>query len=145
MVGNIAVDCQKGLYPNLTEFKVFSTDVNEPVKLPGQRIPDGKTPEQCFTSLRNLFRDTKVDFELLGYRQKRGLGDYDEYEGYGNDESYYDQDYEWDVVDEMARDGGEPGVDFYDAWARFMGAPDAAHYFGDDGASDHSWETVEDD
>jgi hypothetical protein len=160
MVGNIAVDCQKGLYPNLTKFEVFATDITEPIKLPGQIIPAGKTPEECFTSLRDLFKDTKVDFQIIPDLQERDSGDlipnddyddYEGYEGYENDDNYYDDDHELDeiVLEEMLggafgpRPGiGPPDVTIFDALARALGPPPA---FDDNGASDNSWESDEDD
>ncbi|KAL4930462.1 uncharacterized protein BDV17DRAFT_258714 [Aspergillus undulatus] len=67
MAGNIAKDVQKGLYPKLREFKVLALDVSHPIKLPGQVIPPNKTPAQCFQSLRDLFKGTKVDFQICPY------------------------------------------------------------------------------
>ncbi|KAJ5380386.1 uncharacterized protein N7496_002814 [Penicillium cataractarum] len=156
MVGNIAADCQKGLYPNLTEFKVFARDITRPIKLPGQVIPEGKTPEQCFTSLRDLFKDTKVDFQIVP-DQLWGLRDLmaeDDYEGYGNydddDMDYGDIDmdeYEFQLGSDFGpeRGFGPSSGAILNALARALGNPHAAHPFDDDGASDNSWETEEDD
>lgn len=158
MAGNIAIDCQKGLYPNLTVFKVFAPDITQPVKLPGQVIPAGKTPEQCFTSLRDLFKDTKVDFQIVPDQlwHLRDLMGEDDYEGY---ENYYDYDDDMDYgdidMDEYEfqlgsgfgpeRGFGPPSGAILNALARAFGDPHAAHPFDDDGASDNSWETEDDD
>ncbi|OOQ90073.1 hypothetical protein PEBR_05018 [Penicillium brasilianum] len=151
MVGNIAVDFQKGLYPNLTEFGVFSTDITEPIKLPGQIIPAGQTPEECFTSLRDLFKGTKVDFQIILDNLEQDSEDLDLADDYDDYEGYEDNDHEFDeiVLEEMLRGGlgprpgiGPPDVTIFDALARALGEPPA---LDGDGASDNSWETDEDD
>jgi hypothetical protein len=161
VVGHIAADCQKGLYPNLTEFKVFALDITQPVKLPGQIIPDGKTPEQCFHSLRDLFKDTKVDFQIMPFhmwdlRDLMDSDNYDDYDDYDDEYDGSDLDYHHHVMDLVDHDfpigeGFGPGHHFglgtpfgpmdgaiFDALARALGPPD-------NDASDNSWETDEDD
>ncbi|EED22626.1 conserved hypothetical protein [Talaromyces stipitatus ATCC 10500] len=68
MVQNIANDCKNGLYPNLTNFLILAVDITRPIKLPGQRIPPGQTPQQCYLSLRELFDGTLVDFLICPYK-----------------------------------------------------------------------------
>lgn len=87
MVTDIASDCKRGKYPHLTEFKVLTTDITKPIKLPGQIVPPGKTPEQCFRSLRDLFKGTSVDFQILPYDVPAMLGD-----GYDDDDDEIDPD-----------------------------------------------------
>jgi hypothetical protein len=74
MAQNIVDDCKNNLYPNFTEFMVLAVDVTRPIKLAGQVIPLGKTPEQCFLSLKNMFNGTKVDFRICPYK----LPDFDD-------------------------------------------------------------------
>lgn len=81
MAQNIAKDARKGLYPELRDVRVLTMDVREPIKLPGGRIPPGKTPEACFLGLRELFKGTKVDFNISPYVL----------EPYGDDEDYDDE------------------------------------------------------
>jgi hypothetical protein len=78
MVQNIAKDVQKGLYPALREFRILAIDVTKPIKLPGQHIPPGKTPEQCFRSLHDLFKGTEVDFMISPYEMSKFLDDLDD-------------------------------------------------------------------
>lgn len=89
VVKNIAADCKKGLYPEFTKFRVLSLDITAPIKLPGQRIPPGQTPEECFHSIRDMFKNTKVDFEILPYR----MPEFDDYDFDGED-SELSEDYE---------------------------------------------------
>ncbi|KAJ0416992.1 hypothetical protein BJY00DRAFT_316404 [Aspergillus carlsbadensis] len=65
MVGNIAADCKNGLYPKFEGFRVSALDITRPIKLPGQRIPQGQTPEQCFRSLGAVFEGTSVNFQII--------------------------------------------------------------------------------
>lgn len=76
MVQKIATDCKKGLYPNFAVFRVLSVDVTQPIRLPGQRIPPGKTPAECFLSLQEMFKGTKVDFMIAPYE----IPDFDQYD-----------------------------------------------------------------
>lgn len=139
MVGLIADDCKKGLYPNLTVFKVFSTDITEAIKLPGQIIPAGKTPEQCFSSLRDLFNGTKVDFMIAPYQvwDLDDLMDYDDYED--DDDMDFDDELDLDPYEYQLGEGfGPPTGTIFDNLARALG------YNGPDYDSDRSWETEED-
>lgn len=144
MVGRIAQDCKKGLYPNLTDFKVFAPDITQPVKLPGQIIPEGKTPEECFTSLRDLFKETKVDFQIVPFQMwdLRDLMDYDdyddEYEGYENDDFGDDLDLD-EFGHQFAAGFGPPPAHILDALARALGHPGPGY------ESDRSWVTEEED
>ncbi|KAL4878359.1 hypothetical protein BJY04DRAFT_196359 [Aspergillus karnatakaensis] len=67
MITHIANDVKANLYPKLTEIKVLAFDITKPIKLPGQIVPRGQTPEQCFLSLQNVFKGTKVDFQIYPY------------------------------------------------------------------------------
>ncbi|KAJ5780510.1 hypothetical protein N7457_005670 [Penicillium paradoxum] len=82
---NLATDCQNGLYPNLTEFKVFAFNITLPIRLHDQTIPQGKTPAQCFMELRDMFKGTKVDFHIIPYQ----LPDFDDED---EDDEYYEHD-----------------------------------------------------
>ncbi|OKL62553.1 hypothetical protein UA08_02944 [Talaromyces atroroseus] len=84
----IANDCKHGLYSNFTEFKVITVDVTLPIKLPGQISPPGQTPEQCFLSLRDMFKGTAVDFQIASYRMPE-FDDDDDDDGYVNDGPYF--------------------------------------------------------
>lgn len=145
MVDLIADDCKNGLYPNLTVFKVFSSDITEAVKLPGQVIPAGKTPEQCFSSLRNLFKDTKVDFMIAPYRMwdLDDLMDYDDYED--EDDMDFDDEMDLDRYEFQLGEGFGPGgrrpniLDDFHNLARGMGNTES------DQDTDRSWVTEEDD
>ncbi|KAJ5905618.1 uncharacterized protein N7473_002534 [Penicillium subrubescens] len=139
MVGRIAQDCKKGLYPNLTEFKVLAPDITQPVKLPGQIVPEGKTPEECFISLRDLFKETKVDFLIVPFQMwdLRNLMDYDDYE----DE---DIDFEDDLDlhefgHQFAAGYGPPPAHILDTLARALGHPAPGY------ESDRSWVTEEEE
>lgn len=68
MAQNIVNDCKNDLYPNFTDFLVLAADITRPIKLPGQVIPPGQTPEQCFISLKNMFNGTNVDFRICPYK-----------------------------------------------------------------------------
>ncbi|KAL2837258.1 hypothetical protein BJY01DRAFT_221191 [Aspergillus pseudoustus] len=94
MVAFIAADVKSGNYPRLRKFKVLTVDVTRPIKLPGQRIPVGQTPEQCFLRLRALFDGTDVDFMIHPYEMPRELyagdGDSEGYDDFGEDDDPYD-------------------------------------------------------
>jgi hypothetical protein len=145
MVGLIADDCRKGLYPNLTVFKVFSSDITEAVKLPGQIIPAGQTPEQCFLSLRDLFKETKVDFMIAPYRiwDLDDFMDYDDYED--EDDMDFDDEMDLNRYEFQLGEGFVPGgpggniLDDFHTLARAMGLADSDH------DTDRSWVTEEDD
>jgi len=98
MVQNIAKDCKNGLYPKFTDFKVLAMDITRPIKLPGQRIPPGQTPEQCFLSLRDMFKGTTVDFHIMPYNLP-GFDDYD------------DSDLDYEDYEEYLRTAGRFGAD----------------------------------
>ena len=140
MVGLIADDCKTGFYPNLTVFNVFSSDITEAVKLPGQIIPAGQTPEQCFLSLRDLFKDTKVDFMIAPYRMwdLDDFIDYDDYED--EDDMDFDDEMDLDQYERVGPAGpGESILDDFHNLARAMGYTDS------DRDTDRSWVTEEDD
>lgn len=112
MVKHIAKDCTKGLYPDLTTFNVLALDITRPIKLPGQRIPPGQTPQQCFLSLQNLFKGTKVHFQILPYKLSDledylDLGDEEDYED--DYEDYYDNEYPIPGLGGLGRGGLERG------------------------------------
>jgi hypothetical protein len=145
MVGHIAQDCKKGLYPNLAEIKVFAPDITQPIKLPGQIIPDGKTPEECFTSLKDLFKETKVDFQIVPFQMwdLRDLMDYDDYDDYDY-EGYENGDFGPDVdLDEYEHQLGEglgPTTGYiFDQLAQVLGHPGPGY------ETDRSWVTEDED
>lgn len=145
MVDLIADDCKKGLYPNLTVFKVFSSDITEAVKLPGQVIPAGKTPEQCFSSLRDLFKDTKVDFIIAPYRMwdLDAFMDYDDYED--EDDMDFDDEMDLNRYEFQLGEGfgpGRPGGNILDDFHNLIRA---IGYTDSDHDTDRSWVTEEDD
>ncbi|KAL4991844.1 hypothetical protein BDW68DRAFT_127941 [Aspergillus falconensis] len=80
MLSNIIKDVKKGLYPNLTKFLVLAIDVSRPIKLPGQVIPPGKTPAECFFELQDWFKGTKVEFSICPYDLSAADEDLDEEE-----------------------------------------------------------------
>lgn len=136
MVQNIATDCKNGLYPNLAEFKILTIDVTRPIKLPGQVVPPGKTPEQCFLSLRNLFDGTSVDFMIAPYI----LPDFDDY-----DDS--DPDMDEEAYEDYLIGMGAPGMEnvppaFLDL---LMHAALQNHLDPPTAESDDSWETESDE
>ncbi|KAJ6004892.1 hypothetical protein N7540_012691 [Penicillium herquei] len=96
LVKNIAKECRKGSHPDFVNFRMISVDITQPIQLPGQIIPKGKTPEQAHQTLVDLFKGTKVDF-LLGPYAKTGRGafmdddDDDEYD-YDDDDFAYDSE-----------------------------------------------------
>ena len=91
---HLAQECRLGHLPALKSIKVLAVDVTDPIQLPGQRIPPGKTPEQCFLTIRDLFKNTPVEFDILLYPDCRQhlIGDSSSSEDY-DDESYMDDDY----------------------------------------------------
>ncbi|KAJ5142947.1 uncharacterized protein N7515_001734 [Penicillium bovifimosum] len=106
MARNISTDCKKGLYPQLTEVKVSALDTTAPFKLPWHEIPEGHTPEQCLLSLQDMFKGTKVEFDILPYKlpppwdedeedTEDEVLDFDIYDGddFGYDNDYNDYDY----------------------------------------------------
>jgi hypothetical protein len=146
---NIAADCKNGLYPKLTHIKVFAIDITQPIKLPGQRIPEGKTPEQCFLALKDMFKGTNVNFRILPYE----LPDFDDYD---------DLDLEYDEDLGFEEDYLEPGFEEHQPGTgpgsgpipprlldllmqRAMMDPEFAHLRPDEGSDGDSWETDDDD
>lgn len=87
MTQYIANDCKRGFYPNFTDFLAIAEDVTRPIKLAGQVIPPGQTPEQCYLSMKNMFNGTKVDFRICPYN----LPDFDD-EPDDSDLEYEDDD-----------------------------------------------------
>lgn len=117
MAENIATDCKNGLYPNLTDFKVIAIDITAPIKLPGQHIPPGKTPEQCFLDIKDLFKGTDVDFTIVPYK----MPDFDEYD---EDSDFgYEEDFDEDEYPPL---GGDPRL-FELIMERALQDPDFAH------------------
>lgn len=142
---NIATDCKNGLYPKLTSVKVFAIDITQPIKLPGQRIPEGKTPEQCFLTLKEMFKGTKVNFQILPYE----LPDFDDY----GDLDDYDEDlgYEEDFDEAGSDEEADPDIDAIPPrildliMQRAMMDPEFAHLRPDAESDDDSWETEDSD
>jgi hypothetical protein len=143
MVANLAADCKSGRYPNFTHFRVSSLDITRPIKLPGQLIPQGQTPEQCFRSLRAVFEGTSVDFQILPHSVGM-MDDGDVYTSEDNSDSEYDHD--GDLEDDFPHpfDGGN-GPDIPALMMMMQQAMQnpalAASLLAHDGGSDHSWET----
>ncbi|KAJ5723417.1 hypothetical protein N7488_001452 [Penicillium malachiteum] len=120
LLKNIAKDCRKGLYPDFVNFRMRSVDITQPIQLPGQIIPQGKTPQQAHQTLVDLFKGTNVDF-LLGPYAKTGRGafmdddddDEDDYDIDDDDLAYDSEGYEMEdpIMDAMraARAGGGGG------------------------------------
>lgn len=136
MAQNIVHDCKKGLYPIFTDFLVLAADITRPIKLSGQVIPSGQTPEQCFLSLKNMFNGTKVDFRICPYK----LPDFDD----EPDES----DFEDEDDDEFIEAHG-PGTSqlaglLHMIMQHSLDDPESAPN-GFFAASDDSWETESDD
>ncbi|KAJ5547389.1 hypothetical protein N7494_004974 [Penicillium frequentans] len=99
LVKNVAKDCKKGLYPDFVDFTMLAIDITQPIQLPGQIIPKGKTPEQAHRALMDLFQGTKVDFLICPFRMPgidpmmHGLDDdYDEDWEDDDDDDYFDDD-----------------------------------------------------
>jgi hypothetical protein len=152
---NIATDCKKGLYPQLTEVRVSALDLTAPIKLPGQQIPEGKTPEQCFLALQEMFKGTKVEFHISPYKLPN-LDEYDDYDGYDDDEDFFD---DGDLFMHNREDGfpeyaaaefpavnghGHPLLDML--MQRALQDPDFAHpLLPRVEETDDSWETDDDD
>ncbi|KAJ5124243.1 uncharacterized protein N7515_008068 [Penicillium bovifimosum] len=102
MAQNIAADCKKDMYPKLRDVYVSALDITAPIKLPGQIIPEGKTPVQCLMDIQDLFKETTVRFNIMPYRlPPRGPWfddeedeDYDDFDDYGDSGDF---DYEDDL------------------------------------------------
>ncbi|PLB51199.1 hypothetical protein P170DRAFT_425457 [Aspergillus steynii IBT 23096] len=94
MVQHVADECRQGLLPALKTFKVLTLDITQPIKLPGQRIPNGQTPEQCFLSIRNKFIGTNVEFQICPY----AIEDDDEDDFYDDLDPY---EYNYDSEDDF--------------------------------------------
>ncbi|KAJ5609181.1 hypothetical protein N7528_009748 [Penicillium herquei] len=96
LLKNIAKDCRKGLYPDFVNFRMRSVDITQPIQLPGQIIPQGKTPQQAHQTLVDLFKGTNVDF-LLGPYATIGTGAFtDDHDDDGDDYDFDDDDLAYD-------------------------------------------------
>jgi hypothetical protein len=125
MVQNIAKDCKNGLYPRFTDCRVLAIDITAPIKLPGQRVPPGKTPEQCFRGLQELFNQTTVDFQISPYK----MPDLDEFDDLGLDED--DDDSEFQLPPRLGGSNGPMPQALLDMFMqRAMQDPDFAHLRG---------------
>ncbi|KAB8219914.1 hypothetical protein BDV33DRAFT_231337 [Aspergillus novoparasiticus] len=69
----IATDCKSGRYPELEEIIIMTVDITQLMELDRQKIPDGQTPEKCLLSLRNLFKGTKIDYQIEPYPKREDL------------------------------------------------------------------------
>ncbi|KAJ5414326.1 hypothetical protein N7509_000953 [Penicillium cosmopolitanum] len=97
LVKNIAKDTKKGLYPDFNEFRMLAVDITQPVQLPGQRIPEGKTPEQAHQALVDLFKGTKVDFFIGPFdmpSMDELMNGYDEDDEFDDEMAYDSEGYE---------------------------------------------------
>lgn len=92
---HISDECRKGLLPALKTFTVLTHDITQPIKLPGQRIPTGQTPEECFHSVRNKFTGTGVEFQICPY----AIEDDDD-DDYYDDEDLDAYEYDYDSDDD---------------------------------------------
>ncbi|KAJ5154533.1 uncharacterized protein N7500_009972 [Penicillium coprophilum] len=127
---NVATDCKNGLYPKLTNFK------------------KGKTPEQCFLALRDMFKGTKVNFQILPYELPDfdDYGDLDDYdEDLGFEEDFEEPDFEENPP------GADPGMGSIPPqllellMQRALMDPEFAHLHQDEDSGDDSWETDDSD
>ncbi|KAJ5975191.1 hypothetical protein N7481_008898 [Penicillium waksmanii] len=98
-IRNIAKDCRKKLYPDFVKFKVLTSDVSQPIMLPGQRIPDKGTPQEIFIQHQQLFQPSNVDFQIYPYKMldlddpdldSDMDEDFDDYEDYDGEDWYDD-------------------------------------------------------
>ncbi|BCR99640.1 uncharacterized protein AKAW2_41323S [Aspergillus luchuensis] len=100
----LAQERRQGRLPALKSVKMLAVDITDPVKLPGQQIPFGQTPEQCCTSIKDMFKDTSVDFDILPYpdcpQNIAGDSDLDDY----SDDDPYDMTDEYGLLG--LREGG---------------------------------------
>ena len=131
MVQNIAKDCKAGLYPSFTDFKVLAIDITAPIKFPGQRVPLGKSPEQCFRGLQDLFKKTIVDFQISPYKLP-DLPDLDEFDDLGlDDEDFDEDDFEFQLPPRLGGSNGPMPQALLDMlMQRAMQDPDFAHLRG---------------
>ncbi|RAK99414.1 uncharacterized protein BO80DRAFT_503199 [Aspergillus ibericus CBS 121593] len=85
-----------GRLPALKRVRMLAVDITDPIKLPGQQIPPGKTPQQCFLSIREFFKDTPVEFDIFPYPNCRQhmIGDSEDDEDL-DDESYMEVEDEY--------------------------------------------------
>ncbi|RAK84184.1 hypothetical protein BO79DRAFT_232567 [Aspergillus costaricaensis CBS 115574] len=101
---HLAQERRQGRLPALKSVKMLAVDITDPVKLPGQQIPFGQTPEQCYTTIKDLFKDTSVDFTILPYpdcpQNIAGDSDLDDY----SDDDPYDMTDEYGLLG--LREGG---------------------------------------
>ncbi|KAL2810299.1 hypothetical protein BJX63DRAFT_434350 [Aspergillus granulosus] len=135
MVANIANDCKNGRYPHFVYFRVSAFDITRPIKLPGQRIPQGQTPEQCFRSLAALFEGTSVDFQIVPYNRDLMLENYSDSEG---DDFPFPPPF---------MDANGPDIPAMMAMMQqaMQNPALAAALFAPGGDSDNSWETDDED
>ncbi|KAJ5706633.1 hypothetical protein N7488_006434 [Penicillium malachiteum] len=71
LVKNLIVDIKGGLYPNLKSIKCHALDITVAVKAPDQSRPPGKSPADCFLEIQDMFIDTRVNFQICPYPDKR--------------------------------------------------------------------------
>lgn len=146
---NIATDCKHGLYPKLTNVKVFAIDITQPIKLPGQRVPQGKTLEQCFLDLKEMFKGTKVNFQILPYELPE-FDDYDDLDLDYDEDLGYEEDFEEPGFEEYPP-GADPSMgpmppQLFDLlMQRALMDPEFAHLNADHDSDDDSWETEDSD
>ncbi|KAL2844429.1 hypothetical protein BJX68DRAFT_242988 [Aspergillus pseudodeflectus] len=145
MVGNIAADCKNGRYPKFERFRVSALDITRPIKLPGQRIPQGQTPEQCFRSLSAVFEGTSVDFQIVPHSVEMDDGD-TVFTSDSDSDSEYDNDGDFEEAFPYpfinAAGPDIPAMTMMMQQAMQDPAL-AAALMAFDGDSDHSWETAD--
>ncbi|KAJ5261374.1 hypothetical protein N7478_011969 [Penicillium angulare] len=107
LVKNIAKDCKKGLYPDFVDFKMFAPDITQPIQLPGQVIPEGKTPAQAHEALVDLFIGTNVNFLIAPSTSSPDdfMDEYDDDDDFDDDfDDGFDDGFDDDFDDEEELD-----------------------------------------
>ncbi|KAE8419899.1 hypothetical protein BDV36DRAFT_293791 [Aspergillus pseudocaelatus] len=61
----IATDCKNGRYPELEKIQLLSENATQLIEPGRQNIPEDQVPDQYFRSLRNLFKGTNVDYQII--------------------------------------------------------------------------------
>ncbi|PWY94367.1 hypothetical protein BO94DRAFT_459131 [Aspergillus sclerotioniger CBS 115572] len=138
---HLAKECRQGHLPALKSIKMLAVDITDPIQLHGQQIPPGKTPQQCFLSIRDFFKNTSVEFDILPYPDCRQhqIGDSSD-EDY-DDELYMDDEYDFPPLGLSAGSAPIPR----DLFGAMLLQAMHEQATGMDEASDHSWVTDDED
>ncbi|GKZ22329.1 hypothetical protein AbraIFM66951_007962 [Aspergillus brasiliensis] len=123
----LATEHRQGRLPALKTVKMLAVDVTDPIKLPGQEIPFGQTPEQCFRSIRDLFKDTSVDFDICPHDLcPQNVADESDLDDYSDDDPY-------DLTDEYGLLGTrEGGSSLFSALLMQAMRAQGGHYMDDE-------------